>query len=230
MDVLGLIPARGGSKAIPHKNIVSVAGRPLLSYTCEAALESRMLSRVLLSTDDASIQEIGLSCGVEAPFLRPSEFARDVSPMLDVIVHALGWLQNEHHYQPEIVVLLQPTSPLRRAEHIDGAIQLLLADDADTVVSVVEVPHQFNPVSLMKLDGPDLKPFMDGSQILRRQDKPAVFARNGPAILAIKRSVIESGRLYGEHVRPFLMSVADSLDVDEKTDLTLAEFWLAGRK
>lgn len=230
MKIFGLIPARGGSKAIPHKNIIPVAGKPLLAYTCAAALGSQRLDRVLLSTDDVEIQNEGLKYGVEVPFLRPSEFAEDTSPMLDVIVHTLDWLKNESNYEPDIVVLLQPTSPLRRSEHIDGAIELLLTGDADTVVSVLEVPHQFNPVSLMKLEGADLKPFIDEGQIFRRQDKPRVLARNGPAVLAVKRPVIESGRLYGEHIRPFLMSAIDSVDVDEMMDLDLVEFWLARRR
>lgn len=223
-----MIPARGGSKAIPHKNIVSVVDRPLLAYTCQAALGSRWLNRVLLSTDDTEIQEVGLKYGVESPFLRPPEFAEDTSSMLDVVIHALSWLEKENNYKPDAIVILQPTSPLRRSEHIDGAIELLI-HDADTVVSVVEVPHQFNPVSLMTLEGPNLKPFMDGSQILRRQDKPHVFARNGPSVLVVKRFVIESGRLYGEHIRPYLMSAIDSVDVDEMADLDLVEFWLAKR-
>lgn len=229
MEILGIIPARGGSKTIPHKNVVLVGGKPLLAYTFEAARESRLLSRVILSTDDEFIRQIGLKAGVEAPFLRPAEFAQDASPMVDVISHALNWLENEQNYKPEIIVLLQPTSPLRTSEHIDEALEYLFTADADTVVSVVEVPHQFNPVSVMKLDGQDLKPFLDGVQIMRRQDKPRLFARNGPSILAMKRSVVESGRLYGDHVRPFLMSAEESVDVDEIGDLSLVEFHLARR-
>ncbi|MGK7873248.1 MAG: acylneuraminate cytidylyltransferase family protein [Xenococcaceae cyanobacterium] len=229
-NILGVIPARGGSKAIPNKNIVSLAGRSLLAYTCEAALASQHLTRVVLSTDDQKIAEVGQQCGVEIPFMRPANLAQDDTPILNVLQHLLGALQATEGYQPEVVVLLQPTSPLRRAEHIDAAVDILLKTDADTVVSVVEVPHQFNPVSLMGLEDGILVPLVEGQLILRRQDKPKVYARNGPAVLAMRREVLESGKLYGEVVRPLEMSMADSVDIDDASDLALAEFWLKRRQ
>ena len=230
MNILGVIPARGGSKAIPHKNIALVAGRPLVAYTCDAALASQRLTRVVLSTDDPTIAEVGRQCGVEVPFLRPADLAQDDTPMLSVLQHALRILQETESYQPEVVVLLQPTSPLRRAEHIDAAVDILLKTGADSVVSVVEVPHQFNPVSLMHLEEGRLVPFLEGPLVLRRQDKPRVYARNGPAVLVVRRKVVESGKLYGEVVRPLEMSMADSVDVDDSSDLALAEFWLQRRQ
>lgn len=229
MEILGLIPARGGSKAIPHKNIAPVAGRPLLAYTCDAALVSQRLTRVVLSTDDPAIAEVGRRYGAEVPFLRPASLAQDDIPMLSVLQNALRVLQEIEGYQPEVVVLLQPTSPLRGAEHIDAAVDLLLATGADTVVSVVAVPHQFNPVSLMRMEGERLVPFLEGPMVLRRQDKPMVFARNGPAVLATRCTMIEMGKLYGEDTRPVIMSQAESVDIDSQEDLAFAEF-LLGRK
>ena len=132
MNVLGLIPARGGSKAIPRKNIVDLAGKPLLAYTCQAALECNTLTQVILNTDDEEIAAIGRSYGVAAPFLRPENLATDETPILPVIQHTLAWLVEQAGFETDIVVLLQPTSPLRKAEHIDAAVQLMLDSEADT--------------------------------------------------------------------------------------------------
>ena len=230
MEILGLIPARGGSKSIPRKNIAPLVGRPLLAYSCEAALGSQTLTRVILSTDDQKIASMGRDCGVEVPFMRPAELAQDDTPTLPVIQHALHWLEEHQSYRPEVIVLLQPTSPLRRTEHIDGAVNLLLKTGADSVVSVVEVPHQFNPVSVMKIDEEGrLMPFLpgEGIRVLRRQDKPRVYARNGPAVLVIRTSVIEKTEgLYGELLVPYVMGWPESIDINTPTDLILAECFL----
>jgi len=231
MDVLGVIPARGGSKGIPHKNIATVAGQPLLAYTCDAALSSKRLTRVILSTDDPNVAEVGQHYGIEVPFLRPVELAQDEIPILDVLQHVLKTLQETENYQPQVVVLLQPTSPLRRAEHIDEAVDILLRTGADSVVSVVEVPHQFNPVSLMHLEGERLMPYLEGPPILRRQDKPLLYARNGPAVLAVRREVLlKKNSLYGNDCRPLVMNVEDSVDIDCAFDLDLVEFLLKRHK
>jgi CMP-N-acetylneuraminic acid synthetase len=230
LNILGLIPARGGSKGIPNKNLVPLVGRPLIEYTFEAALASQGLTRVVLNTDDPTIAQIGRDYGIEVPFMRPAGLARDDTLMVEVLQHALITLQDIEDYWPEIVVLLQPTSPLRRAEHIDAAVNLLLEKNADTVVSVVEVPHQFSPSSVMRLEGERLAPYLEGPLILRRQDKPRFYARNGPAVLVTRRTVLESDRLYGDVVWPLIMNVADSVDIDDTTDLALAEFWLKRQK
>ncbi|MBC8332838.1 MAG: acylneuraminate cytidylyltransferase family protein [Anaerolineae bacterium] len=227
LNILGIIPARGGSKAIPHKNIISLAGKPLLAYTCEAALASRSLTRVVLNTDDPEIAAVGCASGVDAPFMRPPHLADDDTPMLPVLQHTLDWLAAEQDFHVDILVLLQPTSPLRRAEHIDAAVELLLSEGADTVVSVVAVPHHFNPVSLMQLDAQGyLTPFMPGEMILRRQDKPRVYARNGPAVLAVRRATLELGQLYGAKTLPYEMEPAASVDIDSPEDLAFTEFLL----
>jgi len=229
MEILGLIPARSGSKGIPRKNIVQLGGRPLIAYTCEAARGSRRITRIILSTDDKEIAAIGLAWGAEAPFLRPVELAQDEIPMLDVVQHTLTWLKAVQDYEPDLIVLLQPTSPFRKAEHIDAAVNLLLESDADSVVSVVEVPHQFNPISVMKIENGRLIPFLpaEGVRVQRRQDKPRVYARNGPAILVTRLSVVErTGSLYGESIIPYVMEGFESIDIDEPTDIQLAEFLL----
>ncbi len=231
MDILGVIPARGGSKGIPYKNIALLGGQPLLAYTCTAALASRCLTRVILNTDDASVAEVGQRYGVEVPFLRPIELAGDDIPMLDVLQHGLNLLQEKENYRPEVVVLLQPTSPLRRAEHIDEAVDILLKTGADSVVSVVEVPHQFSPASLMQLEGDRLMPYVQGPPLLRRQDKPRFYARNGPAVLAVQRKVLlKQNSLYGNDCRPLFMNAEESVDIDRPFDLDFVEFLLKRRE
>lgn len=227
MNILGLIPARGGSKGILHKNIALLAGKPLLAYTCEAALASQKLKRVILNTDAHEIAKVGREFGVDTPFFRPETLAADDTPILPVIQHTVGWLERNADFYTDIVVLLQPTSPLRNAHHIDAAIELMIDSNVDTIVSVVPVPHNFNPVSVMRIDEQGfLSPFLAGEMILRRQEKPKVFARNGPAILVVRRAVIEQGKLYGERVIPFVMSLEDSIDIDTPEDLIQADLWV----
>jgi CMP-N-acetylneuraminic acid synthetase len=229
VKVLGVIPARGGSKGIPQKTLAAVGGRPLLAYTADAAHGSARLTRVIVSTDDPRIAQAARELGLEIPFMRPAELAADATLMLPVLQHALDAMRAEG-FAADAVVLLQPTSPLRRAAHVDAAIDLLAATGADSVVTVVEVPHQFSPVSVMRIDGERLTPFLDGPPILRRQDKPRLFARNGPAELAVRAAVLDAGSLYGDDVRPLVMTAAESLDLDTPADLDLLDCLLTRQR
>jgi len=233
MDVLGLITARGNSKGIPKKNIVPLAGKPLLTYTCEAAKASHLLSRVLLSTDNEEIAEVGRACGVEAPFLRPQELALDNTPSIEVATHALKWLLEQEGWQPEVLMLLQPTSPLRTATHIDESLKLLGETGADTVVSVVPIPHRFSPYSILRLTEGRLRDFWEGPlpfDRFRRQDQPVLYARNGPVVLGTRLSVLQHYQgFYGPYITPYLMREEDSVDIDTYFDLQVAEALLAAR-
>lgn len=228
MNVLGVIPARGGSKGIPNKNLALVGGRPLLAYTAHAVKESKRLMRTIVSTDDERIAACARALQLDVPFMRPASLAGDEVPMLPVLQHAVDVVESTG-FAADIVVLLQPTSPLRRGEHIDAAVTWLERAGGDSVVSVVEVPHQFNPVSVMRIDEGLLKPFIDGPSVARRQDKPRVYARNGPAVLAVRRRVLSEGSLYGERTWPLVMSMEDSLDIDTPWDLRLVESVLSAR-
>jgi CMP-N-acetylneuraminic acid synthetase len=226
--VLGLIPARGGSKAIPRKNVALLAGKPLLAYTAEAALAARLLDRMILSTDDPEIAAIGRACGIDAPFLRPPELSRDDTAMLPVIIHAVDWCA-ARDISVAAIVLLQPTSPLRRAADIDAAVDMLFDREAETVVSVVEVPHRYSPASVMTMADGRLSPFLSGPMILRRQDKPRVYARNGPAVLVVRAEVLRRGELYGTPTCGYVMDEESSLDIDDDADLDRAEYLLSHR-
>jgi CMP-N-acetylneuraminic acid synthetase len=229
MRVLGVIPARGGSKGIPNKNIASLGGRPLLAYTGDAVRSSTRLTRTIVSTDDAAIADCARSLGLDVPFMRPAALAGDEVPMLPVLQHAVRTLQDEG-FAADVVILLQPTSPFRRGEHIDAAVTALERNGADSVVSVVEVPHQFNPLSVMSIENGLLKPFVSGTAPTRRQDKPRVYARNGPAVLAVRTRVLQEGSLYGEQISPFVMTPEDSIDIDTTWDARVAEALLAIRR
>jgi CMP-N-acetylneuraminic acid synthetase len=228
MRVLAVIPARGGSKGIPNKNLALLCGRPLLAYTADAVKGSKRITRAVVSTDDARIAECARSLGLDVPFMRPASLAGDDVPMLPVLQHAIGEMQQKG-FTADAVVLLQPTSPLRRAEHIDAAVDWLERAGGDSVVSVVEVPHQFNPVSVMRMEDGWLKPFLDAPSVTRRQDKPRVFARNGPAVLVARADVVTGGSLYGERSWPLGMTPEESLDIDTPWDLKLVESVLSAR-
>lgn len=174
---------------------------------------------------------MGQAFGLEVPFLRPATLAGDEAPMVEVLRHAVSWLVEQERYVPDLIVLLQPTSPLRRTEHIDSAVDLLIESGADSVVSVVEVPHQFNPVSVMRIANGRLLPFLPGPIVLRRQEKPRVYARNGPAVLVVRRAIlVMEENFYGRDCRPYFMALEDSVDIDTPLDLELATFLLERRR
>jgi len=235
-NILGLITARGGSKGIPGKNIYPLAGKPLLSYTSEAAEQSKLLTKVVLSTDSPEIAEVGKRSGLDVPFLRPDKYSQDDTPSIDVVLHALDWLGEKENWIPDAVVLLQPTSPLRMAWHIDEGIELFWQHDGSTVVSVVKVPHRYSPYNVQRMENGMLEDFWNEEVSFnryRRQDLPELYARNGPAVLITKPEVlIESKSFYSENVVPYIMDDKYSLDIDDMFDLQLAELMLGatGRK
>jgi CMP-N,N'-diacetyllegionaminic acid synthase len=223
MTIIAVIPARGGSKGIPRKNLALVDGKPLIAYSIEAAKGAKTIDRIIVSTDDAEIAKVSAQWGAEIPFMRPADLANDAAPMLGVLQHALEWCENTVG-PVEAVVLLQPTSPLRNALHIDEAVALFRAQAPSSVVSVIDVPHQFNPVSVMSFEDGVLMPFLkDKKTATRRQDKPKVYARNGPAVLVCSPDTLKSGELYGDRCVPYVMSAQESLDIDEPEDLRRAE-------
>lgn len=224
MNILALIPARGGSKGIPRKNIANLGGKPLIAWAIEQALASRHITRTLVSTDDSEIAGIARSLGAEAPFLRPHEISNDTAPALPVIQHAVEWLASNQNWSADAVAYLQPTSPFRTAADIDAACTLLVSRKAETVVSVVSVPHNMGPASLMAMREGWLEFMVPPEQReFRRQAKERLFARNGPAILLTRRDVIDSGALYGARIAAYEMPRLASLDIDEPEDLAIAE-------
>jgi CMP-N,N'-diacetyllegionaminic acid synthase len=221
--VLALIPARGGSKGIPGKNIRLLAGRPLIAYAVDAARASGIVDRVVLSTDSEEIAAIGRASGAEVPFLRPAELAGDASPMLPVLQHAVGVLE-QAGWRPEIILLLQPTSPLRTPAHLAAAVGLLRATNADSVVSVAEVPRHLSPDYVMRIERGCLVPFLPGgATVTRRQDARVAYVRDGTVYACWRRTLVEHGSIYGRDCRPLVVAAAESVTIDTPADWAEAE-------
>ena len=221
-----IIPARGGSKGIKKKNIKLLCNKPLINYTIEEALKSKYIDKVILSTDDEKIAQIGNEFGISVPFMRPKKLAQDNSPMLPVIKHLLNKLEKNYSYDPEIVILLQPTSPLRTVKHINEAIKKFLKSKTDSLVSVTKLPHNMNPYSIMKLErNGNLKKFLNYDEKKNlRQLKPTLYARNGAAIyITTKRTIFSKNSFFGDSILPYFMSKIDSIDIDDQLDWFFAE-------
>jgi len=227
--VLGLIPAREGSKGIPGKNTRLLGGKPLLQYALEAAKASGVVDRIVVSTDSAQIADLAKSLGAEVPFTRPGELATDEAPMLPVVQHAVGELEASG-WRPDVIVVLQPTAPLRRAEHVRRALELLNETGADSVVSVVEVPRHYSPQYVMKIaDGRLANYLPEGEALTRRQDVEAAYSRDG-TVYVVRRDVLMNGNtIYGDDCRPLVLDATESVNLDTTEDWERAERMLAGR-
>ena len=223
MRVLGIVPARGGSKGIPGKNVRPLGGKPLLVHTAEAALAARRLSRVVLTTDDEKIAEVGRACGLEVPFLRPAELAMDDTPTLPVLQHAVTELERQGD-SFDAVCLLQPTSPFRRVGDIDGCIELLEKEGLDAVVSVLPVPPEHNPhwVWFRNRDGLLRLATGEDQPIPRRQELPPAFHRDGSVYVTRRDVLMEGNSLAGKRLGGFLAD-SRSVNLDTPADWEQAE-------
>ena len=228
MRVAGIVPARGGSKGVPHKNIVDLGGRSLLSYTAESALASKRLARIIVSTDDEQIAAEARHCGLETPFMRPRELARDDTPSLPVFQHAVRWLE-ESGDSFDAICTLQPTHPFRRADDIDRCIELLESSGADAAMTVARVPDDFNPhwTYLMDSEGA-MRLTMGGSApIPRRQDLPPAYHREGSVYVTRRDVLMDQNSIYGQRVVGLLIDQADRINIDTLEDLQQARAVLA---
>lgn len=228
-NVIAIIPARGGSKGLPRKNIRLLGGKPLIAYSIETAKKSKLIERVLVTTDNQEIADIALEYGAEVPFIRPAELAEDGTPPDPVLKHALAFLLEEEGIKPEIIVWLEPPCPFRTAEEIDEAVRLLQADpDADSLRSVCE-PFQ-NPYKSWVLEGNYLKPLIPKiGQALHtgpRQKTPKVYWQNGALFLLRYDTIMKKGNFFGDRILPFLMPSDRFVDIDKEEDLMLAEWYL----
>jgi N-acylneuraminate cytidylyltransferase len=226
-EVLVIIPARGGSKSIPRKNIRLFAGHPLIAYSIAAGLAAQMVTRVIVSTDDEEIAAVSRYYGAEVPFMRPAQLARDDTPDLPVFQHALNWLLNHEHYQPQIVVQLRPTSPYRRVWHIDQAISLLLErPDADAVRTVC-IPFQ-NPYKMWRINQeglmqPLIKTEFPEAYNLPRQELPEVYWQTGYVDAAWVDTITEKKSMTGNRILPLIIDPSEWIDIDSDNDWCRAE-------
>lgn len=224
--ILAVITARGGSKGIPQKNIKMLFGKPLIAYSIQAALQSRTLNKIIVSTNDETIANVSKQYGAEVPFLRPKHLATDTATSLSVLQHAARYLAEKENYLADIIVCLQPTSPLRSAEDIDQAVTLCLSTGADSVVSLCQV--ECHPYWMKKVVAGRVYPLMEvaDEEYPRRQDLPVVYQPNGAIYVTRRKVLLEEGRILGEHTLAYIMPQERSIDIDTPIDLKLAELIL----
>ena len=224
MRILGVIPARGGSKGVPRKNLRRVGGDSLVARAVRTASEVQdLVFRTVVSTDDPEVARAARQAGGEAPFLRPARLADDRAPMAPVARHALEFVEADGGGAPvDWVLLLQPTSPLRTCQDVEGAVALAKQGECDSVISVVRV-HAVHPVLMKRVEDGWLRPFcVPEREGTRRQDyQPPAYMRNG-AVYLVRRDVLLGGSMWGDRVRPYEMPEHRSVCVDSELDLQLA--------
>lgn len=226
-EVLGIIPARKNSKSIKNKNIKLLGGRPLVQYTFDAARSSKRLTRILLTTDSPEIARLGKRAGIEVPFLRPGKFAKDSSAAKEYVAHCLEYLEKKEKYFPEIVVILQPTTPFRRVDDIDACIDKLLRSRADSIVSVTAIPAKYSPEWQLTIDKEGRLRTFTGVAWSRvkpnRQQLISTYVRNG-AVYAFRRNAfVKTHSLYGNKVLAHVMPEENSVNIDYMEDWCKAE-------
>lgn len=235
-EVLAIITGRGGSKGVPRKNVKELLGKPLIFYTIEEAKKSELLTRSIVSTDDEEIANIARHYGAEVPFMRPKELASDLATDVEYLQHAVDWLRDNEGYSPDIILRLPPTSPLRRAEHIDKGVQILIdgGDSLDSVRPITESPK--HPYKMWTINENKIEPFaktiphgLGEPWNLPRQKLPKVYVHTGAMDIMWRKTLEEKKSTSGDRVGYFLMSAEDSVNIDGLIDFKLAEILMAER-
>jgi CMP-N-acetylneuraminic acid synthetase len=232
MNILGLIPARGGSKGVPNKNIKLLGGKALITYSIDAGLASKSMKKLVVSTDSEKIAEVSRNAGAEVPFLRPAALATDASPTIDTVIHAVQFYEKKG-IDFDAICLLQPTSPFRTASDIEKAINVFKIQNADSLVSVREVPHQYNPhwVYEPTSEGSFLKIATGEEQIIpRRQELPKAYHRDGSIYIVKKKILLEQRSLYGKKIAFHVSENPVYVNIDTLEDWAEAEAFLQKNK
>lgn len=230
--ILGVIPARGGSKSIPAKNVFLLAGKPLIYYiinTSLMAIKNEILDRCIVSTDNEEIAKIASSFGAEVPFLRPKEYSQDTSPDIEFMQHAFKKM-SESGFKADILVNLRPTSPLLSIEDIKRAVEILLQSGGSSVRSVSQIEHNYHPYWLKRIEGNKAFPFMPGydeKKYYNRQLLPPLFRLNA-AVDVVRAENVTKGDLYGKDMRAYIMEKG-FLDINQESDFMVAEAILSGK-
>ncbi len=223
---LAIIPARGGSKSIPGKNIVPLGGKPLIAYAIEAVKKSRHISRLIVNTDDREIADVAKQFGAEVPYVRPAALATDSTPTMPVLRQTLEWLEAHESYIPDYIILVQATSPFIKTAEIDAALELIKAhSEADSVTSVVEVPNDFHPINLRLINENGYLQFVDPearAKYITRQSKPKRYAIGNLWVFTPK-VIREKNIPIGDRCLPLIISGLSAFDLDSAEDLEMAE-------
>jgi N-acylneuraminate cytidylyltransferase len=228
-NIIAIIPARGGSKSIPRKNIKLLDGYPLISYSIAAALQSRSIDRVIVSTDDHEIADIALRWGAEVPFFRPTELADDNVLDFPVFVHCIEWLESNENYRPDIIVQLRPTSPFRPKNCLDEAIRLLENDkNADSVRGITESGQ--NPFKMWKISGKTLEPLLrteyKEAYNMPRQELPSTYWQTGHIEVIRYHTIMGKQSMTGDTILPYIIDTKFAIDLDNIQQWEFAEFMM----
>jgi len=228
--ILGVIPARGGSKGIPNKNLYNLNGKPLISYTIESAKQSKYLTRFIVSTDSEEIAQVAKQYSANVPFIRPAELATDKALSVDVMKHAISEMEHRDGHKYDFLVMLQPTTPLRLVGLIDKVIEKLIDTGCDTVITMVDV-EAYHPARMYLIENDKLSPIMDERIPMKpRQELPSVYIRSGD-VYACKRNIIfENNSLIGDDCRPYIIPSETAINIDTIKDVILAEYYLKQQK
>lgn len=227
--VLAVIPARGGSKGVVRKNLRPICGRPLICYTIDAALAAQSLfHRIVVSTDDKEIAAVARDWGADVPFLRPPELARDDTPMVPVVQHAIEFVEGRDAAVMDWVCLLQPTEPFRVAADLRSCLDLASQGGCDSVISVVQV-FATHPILMKRIENGRLLPYcIEEREGTRRQDyAPPAYMRNGAIYLTRRDVLMHQRSIWGRSIRPYVMPLERSVSIDTELDLKLAELLMA---
>lgn len=230
--VLAVIPARGGSKGVPRKNIHLVSGKPLIAYTIETAMAAQdLFYRIIVSTEDKEIADAARSFGAEVPFMRPTDLAGDEIPMLPVLQHAVEFVEQQDSLRLDWVCLLQPTDPFRTVKDLEAVIDLALEGDCDSVISVVQV-FSVHPILMKRIENGLLQPYcieeIEGTQ--RQEYDPPAFMRNGAVYLTKRDVLMDQHSIWGKNIRPYIMPPERSIGVDNVLDMKLVELMINKNK
>jgi len=230
MNILGFIPARGGSQRLPNKNIKLLNHKPLMTYTIEAAKESKHINRIVVSTDSEEIAGVATQLGAEVPFLRPGSISKSDSTEKQFFDHALDWFRDNENYEPDLIVLLYPTAPFRKPQSIDKAVETLLEHpEADSLRSVRLCSE--HPYKMWEKDGELLKPFVKGKDpnmhTFSYQVLPTVYIQNANIYITRPATIREKGNPTGDIIIPFVMDKIESVDINTAMDFKFAEMLIS---
>lgn len=230
LNILGVITARGGSKGIPGKNIKILGGKPLIAYTIDIAKKSKLITHLIVSTEDEKIIEVAKKYGAEVPFVRPKELAEDNTPHLPVMQHAIKFMEEKLGIVFDYIVIFQPTSPFRIPEDIDNTLKKLIENKADSAVTLMEVGN-YHPMRIKKLEGDRVLDYcMAEEEGIRRQDLPVAYKRSGAVYAMTRDLIMKNNRLYGDFNVGLAVPQERSIDIDEPMDWLKAEYMLKDLK
>lgn len=230
-EILAIIPARSGSKRVPGKNMRVLHGKHLIQYAIEAALDSQLLTEIVLSTDSPEILKTAKIYGNRIMCLeRPTQFATDASPAIEYVQHALEYMRREFKKHFDYVAIIQPSSPLTKGTDIDNTIQIMLDYEADCAVSIKEVPHDLHPSKYLFLNKNKLNPLFEVSQMGNSEEKnQKIYVRNG-SVYVSSLKLINEGKILSENCAAYIMPSNRSVDINDELDLSFAEFLLQQKK